>query len=152
MIKGIEAIVPKVRGYLAEEEWQSVAFLYLMLAIVTELIGTSLLKASDGFTKLFPTVGLLISFSLAFFFLSLSLKTIPLNLAYAIWSGLGTVATVVISILIWKERVNFASISGIALIIIGVVILNLYGPGHAESASPDSPANEKSGSSLQINK
>lgn len=122
------------------------AYLYLMLAIISELIGTSLLKASDGFSKLFPTLGLLVSFSLAFFFLSLSLKTIPLNLAYAIWSGLGTVATVVISILIWKEQVNFASITGITLIIVGVIILNLYGPGHSESANTDYPANENSNS------
>ena len=109
------------------------SYLFLGLAIVSELIGTSLLKASEGFSKLFPTLGLLICFTLAFFFLSLSLKTIPLNLAYAIWSGLGTVATVIISILIWKEKVNVASLSGIALIIIGVVILNLYGPGHVEA-------------------
>ncbi|RYD05795.1 hypothetical protein N752_07840 [Desulforamulus aquiferis] len=59
------------------------AYLYLMLAIVSELIGTSLLKASEGFSKLFPTLGLLVSFTVAFFFLSLSLKTIPLNMAYA---------------------------------------------------------------------
>lgn len=109
------------------------SYLFLGLAIVSELIGTSLLKASEGFSKLFPTLGLLVSFTLAFFFLSLSLKTIPLNLAYAIWSGLGTVATVIISILIWKEKVNVASLSGIALIIIGVIILNLYGPGHVEA-------------------
>ena len=115
---------------------------FLMLAIFFELIGTSLLKASVGFSKLFPTLGLLVSFSLAFFFLSLSLKTIPLNLAYAIWSGLGTVATVIISILIWKEKVNIASITGITLIIVGVIVLNLYGPGHSESANKDYPVKE----------
>lgn len=125
--------------------------LYLMLAIVFELIGTSLLKASQGFTKLFPTVGLLICFFLAFFSLSLALKTIPLNLAYAIWSGLGTVATVIISILIWKERVNFASLTGITLIIVGVIILNLYGPGLDKSADAEQPIVEQS-SSIQTNK
>ena len=125
------------------------AFLYLMLAIVCELIGTSLLKASEGFSKLIPTLGLLVSFTLAFFFLSLSLKTIPLNLAYAIWSGLGTVATVIISILIWQEKVNVASIAGIALIIIGVIVLNLYGPGHSQSADKDYPVNEISSSFKQ---
>ncbi|SHK90658.1 small multidrug resistance pump [Desulforamulus aeronauticus DSM 10349] len=125
------------------------AFLYLMLAIVCELIGTSLLKASEGFSKLIPTLGLLVSFTLAFFFLSLSLKTIPLNLAYAIWSGLGTVATVIISILIWQEKVNVASIAGIALIIIGVIVLNLYGPGHSQSADKDYSVNEISSSFKQ---
>ncbi|NEU30637.1 multidrug efflux SMR transporter [bacterium LRH843] len=108
------------------------AYLYLSLAIICELIGTSLLKASEGFTKLVPTLGLLVCFGFAFFFLSVSLKVIPLNIAYAIWSGLGTVATVFISVLIWKEKINVASIIGIALIIIGVVVLNLYAPGQNE--------------------
>lgn len=66
-------------------------------------------------------------------FLSLSLKTIPLNAAYAIWSGLGSVLTVIISVLIWKEKINAGSIVGIALIIAGVVILQLLGPGHGSS-------------------
>ncbi|MDO7786598.1 multidrug efflux SMR transporter [Desulforamulus aquiferis] len=127
------------------------AYLYLMLAIVSELIGTSLLKASEGFSKLFPTLGLLVSFTVAFFFLSLSLKTIPLNMAYAIWSGLGTVATVIISILIWKEKVNFASITGITLIIVGVIVLNLYGPGHGESATKENSVHNSNESSFQTN-
>lgn len=113
------------------------AYLYLALAIIFELIGTSFLKASEGFSKLVPTVGVVIVFVLSFFFLSVSLKSIPLNVAYAIWSGLGTVATVIISILIWKEKINTASVVGIALIIIGVVVLNLFGPGHYEQTKAD---------------
>ncbi|MCG7346313.1 multidrug efflux SMR transporter [Sporosarcina sp. ACRSL] len=109
-------------------------YLYLFIAIVTELIGTSLLKASDGFSKLLPTIGLIIAFVSSFFFLSLSLKSIPLNTAYAVWSGLGLVFTTIISVLIWKEKINFASVLGISLILAGVVILNLFGPGHGESA------------------
>lgn len=109
------------------------SYLYLVLAIVGELIGSSLLKASEGFSKLFPTIGLIIAFVGCFFFLSLSLKTIPLNTAYAIWSGLGLVFTTIISVLIWKEKINMASITGITLILVGVVILNLFGPGHGES-------------------
>jgi small multidrug resistance pump len=109
------------------------SYLYLALAIVGELIGSSLLKASEGFSKLFPTIGLIIAFVGCFFFLSLSLKTIPLNTAYAIWSGLGLVFTTIISVLIWKEKINMASIAGIILILVGVVILNLFGPGHGES-------------------
>lgn len=108
-------------------------YLFLGLAIVGELIGSSLLKASEGFTKTFPTIGLLIAFAASFFFLSLALKVIPLNAAYAIWSGLGMVATTVISVLIWKEKINGASVAGILLILAGVVILNLFGPGHGES-------------------
>ncbi|EGP8637961.1 multidrug efflux SMR transporter, partial [Listeria monocytogenes] len=92
------------------------SYLYLALAIVGEIIGSSLLKASEGFSKLFPTIGVIIAFVVSFFFLSLSLKTIPLNTAYSLWSGLGLVLTTIISVLIWKEKLNMASIAGITLI------------------------------------
>jgi len=109
------------------------SYLYLLLAILGELIGSSMLKASEGFTKIYPTVGMLLAFVGSFFFLSLAMKTIPLNTAYALWSGIGIIATTIISILIWKEKINVASVTGIALILVGVVILNLFGPGHDES-------------------
>lgn len=118
-------------------------YLFLGLAIVGELIGSSLLKASEGFTKVLPTIGLLFAFAASFFFLSLALKVIPLNAAYAIWSGLGMVATTIISVLIWKERINVASVAGILLILAGVVILNLFGPGHGESGQSDSSVSEE---------
>ncbi|MDQ6598221.1 multidrug efflux SMR transporter [Bacillus salipaludis] len=124
------------------------SYLYLMLAIMGELIGSSLLKASEGFSKFYPTIGVIIAFVGCFFFLSLSLKTIPLNTAYAIWSGLGLVLTTVISVLIWKEKINMATITGIILILIGVIILNLFGPGHGESGYETGETikiNEKSG-------
>lgn len=110
------------------------AYLFLLLSIIGELFGTSMLKASEGFSKLFPALGVIGGFVFSFFFLSLSLKTIPLNMAYAMWSGIGTVATVIISVLIWKEKVNLGSVIGIMLIIIGVVVLNLFGPGHGKAA------------------
>ncbi|MCG0589197.1 multidrug efflux SMR transporter [Bacillus velezensis] len=122
------------------------AYLYLVLAISGELIGSSLLKASEGFSKIFPTVGLIISFIVSFFFLSLAMKTIPLNTAYALWSGIGIVATTIISILVWKEKINVASVTGIALILVGVVILNLFGPGHGQSNS-----DENTGATAVIN-
>ena len=115
------------------------SYLYLALAIVGEIIGSSLLKASEGFSKLFPTIGVIIAFVVCFFFLSLSLKTIPLNTAYALSAGLGFVLTTIISVLIWKEKINMASIAGITLIVAGVVILNLFGPGYGE---PDHKASE----------
>jgi len=113
------------------------AYVFLFLAILGELIGTSLLKASEGFSKLYPTLGLLVAFTLSFFFLSLSLKAIPLNVAYALWSGLGLVMTTVISVLIWKEKINVAGVLGIILILLGLTILNLFGPGHAASTKED---------------
>jgi small multidrug resistance pump len=106
-----------------------------MVSIISELIGTSMVKASEGFTKVFPVFGVFVSFSIAFFFLSLSLKTIPLNAAYAIWSGLGTIATVIISVLIWKERITIGSVIGILLIVTGVVVLNLWSPAHNTSSN-----------------
>lgn len=109
------------------------AYLFLMISIASELIGTSMLKASQGFTKLAPSIITVAAFVCAFYFLSLSLKTIPLNAAYAIWSGLGSVLTVINSVLIWKEKINAGSIVGIALIIAGVVILQMLGPGHGSS-------------------
>ena len=109
------------------------SYLYLAIAIIGELIGTSMLKASEGFSKLFPTIGVIIAFVGSFFFLSIAMKTIPLNTAYAIWSGIGIVATTIISVLIWKEKINVASVTGIVFILIGVVILNLFGPGHGEA-------------------
>ncbi|MFD2627589.1 multidrug efflux transporter outer membrane subunit EmrC [Oceanobacillus kapialis] len=118
------------------------SYLYLALAIVGELIGTSMLKASEGFSKLYPTIGVIIAFIGSFFFLSMAIKTIPLNTAYALWSGIGIVATTLISVLIWKEKINVASVAGIALILIGVVVLNLFGPGHGEASNHE--ANESS--------
>ncbi|MFM9277463.1 DMT family transporter [Paenibacillus jiagnxiensis] len=109
------------------------AYLFLAISIIGELIGTSMLKASEGFSKLYPTIFTIVAFGISFFCLSLTLKTLPLNMTYAIWSGVGAVATVLISVLIWKEKINTGSIVGIALIVIGVVILNLFGAGHGEA-------------------
>lgn len=108
-------------------------YLYLAISIAGELVGTSMLKASEGFTKLVPTLFTIIAFVISFFFVSLTLKSLPLNMTYAIWSGVGAVATTLISVLIWKEKINTGSIVGIALIVIGVVVLNLYGAGHGDA-------------------
>jgi len=113
------------------------SYLYLAIAIIGELVGTSLLKASEGFSKLYPTIGVILAFICSFFFLSIAIKTIPLNTAYALWSGLGLVATTIIAVLIWKEKINVASVTGVTLILIGVVILNLFGPGNDEARNND---------------
>lgn len=108
------------------------AYLFLAVSIIGELIGTSMLKASQGFTKLYPTLLTIAAFVISFYFISLALKTLPLNVTYAIWSGVGAVATALISVFIWKEKLSTGSIVGIALIVIGVVVLNLFGAGHGE--------------------
>ena len=110
------------------------AYLFLILSITGELFGTSLIKASAGFTKPLPAFGGIASFVISLFFLSLSLKVIPLNMAYAIWSGAGTAATVLISVLLWKEKISAGSVLGIVLILVGVVVLNFFGGGHGHAA------------------
>ncbi|REK62482.1 MAG: QacE family quaternary ammonium compound efflux SMR transporter [Cohnella sp.] len=106
------------------------AYLFLALAIAAELFGTSMLKASGGFTKLYPSLGTLLGFGVAFYSLSLSLQHIPLGVAYAIWSGVGTAVTAVVGIVVWKETASFATVAGILLIVAGVIVLNLKGGAH----------------------
>ena len=105
-------------------------YIFLGLAILGELLGTNLLKASNGFSSLWETVGSLVSYGASFYFLALALKTINLNVAYALWAGLGIVLTTVLAVVVWKESINLSSVLGIVLILSGVVVLNLYGPGH----------------------
>ncbi|PAH70254.1 multidrug transporter (plasmid) [Staphylococcus aureus] len=105
-------------------------YLYLFISIATEIIGTSFLKISEGFTKLWPTLGTLLSFGICFYFLSLTIKFLPLNITYATWAGLGLVLTTIISVIVFKENVNLISIISIGLIVIGVVLLNVFGESH----------------------
>ncbi|WP_251356105.1 quaternary ammonium compound efflux SMR transporter QacG [Staphylococcus aureus] len=105
-------------------------YLYLFISIATEIIGTSFLKASEGFTKLWPTLGTLLSFGICFYFLSLTIKFLPLNITYATWAGLGLVLTTIISVIVFKENVNLISIISIGLIVIGAVLLNVFGESH----------------------
>lgn len=101
------------------------AYLILALAIIAEVFGSSMMKLSNGFKKLYPTLGLIVGMGAAFYGLSLALKTIPLGTAYAIWSGVGTALTVLVGVLVYKEKVNTRKITGILLIIIGVVVMKL---------------------------
>lgn len=105
------------------------ALLYLVLAIAAEVAGTAGLKASEGFGRLGPSALALLGYALAFYFLAQSLKYLPLGVAYAIWSGLGTVGSVMLGLLIWKEILSPVHVFGISLIVVGVVVLNLA-PGH----------------------
>ncbi|MGX6427791.1 DMT family transporter [Levilactobacillus yonginensis] len=105
-------------------------YMYLGIAIMGELVGTNLLKAAAGFTRFGPALGALGAYALCFYFLSLAMKNIDLNVAYAIWAGIGIVITTFISMTYWHEPINQASVLGIVLVVAGVVILNLYGPGN----------------------
>jgi small multidrug resistance pump len=103
----------------------AMAYFYLTVAIVAEVIGTSSLKASDGFSKLGPSLVVCTAFAAAFFFLSMALRTIPVGIAYAIWSGMGTALIVLIAAAIFKQMPDLAAIAGIALIIAGVIVINM---------------------------
>ncbi|WP_294146200.1 multidrug efflux SMR transporter [uncultured Selenomonas sp.] len=102
-------------------------YVYLMLAIVGELLGTTLLKYSDGFSRLGIGVLSLLFYGICFWLLSKALQMIHLGVAYALWSGIGIVATTLIGILFWQEILTGAGVLGIALILAGIVILNLFG-------------------------
>lgn len=101
-------------------------YLFLALAIVFEVIGSSFLKLSDGFSIIIPSAVVLISYGICFYFFSLSLKTINLGFAYAIWGGLGIILTTLISVFIFKEKLDLAAIVGITLIVSGVLVMNFF--------------------------
>jgi small multidrug resistance pump len=102
------------------------SMLILVLAILSEVVGTVALKASEGFTRLGPNVLVVVGYGLSFYLLAQALKQIPLGIAYAIWSGLGTAGAVVAGILLWRESLNLMGSIGIVLIIIGVILLNIF--------------------------
>ncbi|MEV4482552.1 multidrug efflux SMR transporter [Micromonospora coxensis] len=103
------------------------AYVFLLLAISAEVLGTSLLKATDGFTRLWPTLGLAGSYLFAFGMLALAVRDIPVGVAYAVWSGLGTAAIVAIGAVFLGEPLSVTKVVGVGLVVAGVVVLNLGG-------------------------
>lgn len=102
-------------------------FLLLTVAIVAEVFGSTMLKTSEGFKKIGPSVGLVIAYITAFYTLSIVLQSLALGTAYAIWAGAGTALTAVVGILFFREKSDWKKLNGIALITIGVILLNLGG-------------------------
>ncbi|WP_339338105.1 SMR family transporter [uncultured Oceanicoccus sp.] len=101
-------------------------YLYLTLAIIAEVIGTTALKASEGFSKPLPSVLVVLGYCAAFYFLSLVLKTIPVGIAYAIWAGMGIVLMAIVGILFFDQTIDFPAVIGLLLIISGVVVINIF--------------------------
>lgn len=101
-------------------------WLYLVIAIVAEVVGTSFLRSAAGFTKPGPSMLVVVGYGLAFFFLSLTLDKVPVGVAYAIWSGVGVTLIAAIGWLFLGQKLDPAAILGMALIIAGVVVLNLF--------------------------
>jgi len=104
-------------------------YLFLAISIVCEVFATTMLKLSEGFTVIGPSIAVVFGYGISFYSLSLCLKTLPLSLAYAIWSGVGTALTVILGIVIWGDIFNLYTALGISFIIGGVILLN-QGDGH----------------------
>jgi small multidrug resistance pump len=104
--------------------------LFLLLAILFEVSGTTCMKLSQGFTRLWPSIGLGVFYAVSLVFLTLALKRIDVSVAYAVWSGLGTALIAVIGIAVFREPLTALKAGSIVLIILGVVGLNLGGGGH----------------------
>lgn len=106
------------------------AQLTLLVAIVAEVMATTALKASDGFTRLWPSLLVLIGYGVAFYCLSLTMRSLPLGLVYALWSGLGLLLITLAGWLIWGQRLDLPALVGMALIVAGVFVINLSGRAH----------------------
>lgn len=100
------------------------SYLLLGVSIILEVFGSLNLKLSNGFKKIGPTAFTLIGYFLSFYLVSIVLKTLPLGLVYATWSGAGTILTAMVGVILFKEKLNSKGVIGIALLIVGLVILN----------------------------
>lgn len=101
-------------------------FLYLAIAIIAEVFATSALKASEQFSKPIPSMIVVVGYLVAFYFLSLTLKTIPVGIAYALWSGVGIVLVSGAGYFLYKQTLDLPALLGIGLIIIGVIVINVF--------------------------
>jgi small multidrug resistance pump len=104
----------------------SYTWFILGLAIVTEVIATSSLKLSDGFTRLWPSVVVVVGYGISFYCLALTMKTLPIGIIYAAWSGLGIVLVTLVGWFFFKQHLDIPALIGMALIIAGVVIMNVW--------------------------
>ena len=100
--------------------------LIFLLAVISEVTATTALKFSEGFTKLAPSVVVVVGYGLSFYLLSLSLQVMPIGMAYALWSGIGIVLTVIAGMILWREPMDWARGAGIFLIMAGIVVINLF--------------------------
>jgi len=100
--------------------------LILFFAVLSEVIATTSLKFSEGFTKLVPSIIVVVGYGLSFYLLSITLKVMPIGIAYALWSGIGITLTVILGKMIWNDSLDWARVTGIILIIIGILIINLF--------------------------
>lgn len=101
-------------------------WLYLAIAIVSEVIATSALKSSEGLTRLGPSALVVIGYGIAFYMLSQTLKTIPMGVAYAVWSGAGIVLITLVGFFFFRQRLDLPALAGIGLIVAGVIVMQVF--------------------------
>lgn len=101
-------------------------YVYLTLAVVAEVVGTSALKASEEFTKLGPTILVIVGYSVAFYMLTFVFRTIPVGVAYAIWSGIGVALISLVGVVMFKQSLDMPAVIGITLIVAGVAVINVF--------------------------
>jgi small multidrug resistance pump len=102
------------------------SWIFLSVAILTEVVATSALKDSDGFSKLAPSIVVVVGYVLSFYFLSLALKSIPVGVAYATWAGLGIVLITLIAWVMYGQKLDLGALVGMTFILVGVVVMNLF--------------------------
>ncbi|HJO02659.1 MAG TPA: multidrug efflux SMR transporter [Acidobacteriota bacterium] len=101
-------------------------YVYLAIAIAAEVVGTTSLKASEEFTRLLPSLTVATAYSVSFYFLSMVLKSIPVGITYAVWSGLGVVLVALVGAIVYREVPDGPALLGMALIVAGVLIMNVF--------------------------
>ena len=111
-------------------------YLYLSVAIVSEVIGTTALQASDGFTRPGPSVVTVVGYALAFYFMSLTLRSMPVGIVYAIWSGAGIVLVAAAAWVLYRQALDWPAVLGMALIIVGIVVINLFSDAAGHRPAP----------------
>ena len=101
-------------------------YAFLIVAILCEVVATSALKAAEGFTRVWPSVVVIVGYGLSFYFLSLTLRTIPVGIANAVWSGIGIVLIAAIGWIVYRQSLDGPAVTGITLILAGVLVIQLF--------------------------
>jgi small multidrug resistance pump len=122
----IDYCTPRDASLCMTDYFLDMPYVFLFLAIISEVIGTSALAASNQFTKLVPSLITVAGYGLGFYFFSFALKSIPMGVAYAIWGGVGIVLVTIIGFVFLKQKLDFPALAGIALIVIGVLVMQLF--------------------------
>lgn len=101
-------------------------WVYLAVAVIAEVVGTSFLKQAEGFTRLWPSVTVIGAYMIAFYFLSLTLRTLPVGVAYAVWAGAGVALITLVGLVVFGQALDWPALIGILMIVAGVVVINVF--------------------------